>query len=149
MQWQTQCRVRPRASPLPQKGQCAMGIIAGICPFGQSGWHGACPYTSEARWVRVAEGCTFSSFTPARHVGVSNRPYPRARYNVGAGPVPARCPGRGSVRWASSREFALTGNQAGTGPAPTPGNRTGRIFLRFGRNSVTLQAEVVHKNVRI
>ena len=33
--------------------------------------------------------------------------------------MPARCPVRGNMRWILSRKFALSGNRAGTGPAPT------------------------------
>ena len=42
--------------------------------------------------------------------------------------VPARCPGRGNLRWRLSRKFALSSNRAGTGPAPTHGR-----FAAFGR----------------
>ena len=48
---------------------------------------------------------------------------------VGAGPVPARCPCKGHMHLPlSPATFALTGNRAGMGPAPTLAgfNRTGR-----------------------
>ena len=45
-------------------------------------------------------------------------------HEVGAGPVPARLPGRanlfmGKCTKQRSQTFALMGNRAGTGPAPT------------------------------
>ena len=41
-------RGRPCASPMPRQGQYAVDIVAEICPVGQSGWHGARPYTDGA-----------------------------------------------------------------------------------------------------
>ena len=33
---------------MPRQGQYAVDIVAEICPVGQSGWHGARPYTDGA-----------------------------------------------------------------------------------------------------
>ena len=54
-------------------------------------------------------------------------------HDVGAGPVPARCPHKGHIHLPlSPSTFALKGNRAGTGPAPTlvDFKRTGRKILR-------------------
>ena len=51
---------------------------------------------------------------------IRHRPY---TFNVGADPVPARCPCKGHIHSALfPAMIALTGKRAGTGPAPTLAN---------------------------